>query len=224
MALRKQKGNMYEFVTHVWSPLRGKCEHDCDYCYMKKFEQKEMKLDMKDLMTPLGKDRIIFVGHTVDLFASNVPTEWIELILTQLRAYPKNRYLLQSKNPARIIDFADQLPPDVFLGTTIETNRTEYYESKAPSYIERAEALGKLSEMGFDTMVTIEPIFDFDLEELVDIVITANPGWINVGADSKGHDLPEPSAEKITALITTLQSKTDVELKRNLERILGDLD
>jgi len=224
MALRKQKGNMYEFVTHVWSPLRGKCKHDCSYCYMKKFELDNMNLNEKDLMTKLGKDKIIFVGHTVDLFADDVPTEWIEKILTQLRAYPENRYLLQSKNPKRIIDFVDKLPPDVFIGTTIETNRTNYYESKAPSYTERAEALGKLSEMGLETMVTIEPIFDFDLDELVELVMTANPIWINVGADSKGHDLPEPTAEQITELITTLQSKTDVELKRNLERILGDLD
>lgn len=224
MALKKQKGNMYEFVTHVWSPLKGKCKHDCSYCYMKRFALDNMKLDEKDLMTKLGEDKIIFVGHTVDLFADDVPTEWIEKILTQLRAYPKNRYLLQTKNPARIIDFADQLPPDVFLGTTIETNRTDYYESKAPSYIERAEALGKLNEMGFETMVTIEPIFDFDLNELVDIVCTANPAWINVGADSKGHDLPEPSKEKVTALIETLQKKTDVELKQNLSRILEGLD
>jgi DNA repair photolyase len=223
MALRKQKGNMYEFVTHVWSPLRGKCEHDCSYCYMKKFELDNMNLDMKDLMTPLGKDRIIFVGHTVDLFASNVPTEWIELILKQLNSYPKNRYLLQSKNPIRILDFIDKLPPDVFIGTTIETNRTEYYESKAPSYTERAKALGLLSEKGLDTMVTIEPIFDFDLDELVELVMIANPGWINVGADSKGHDLPEPSKEKVTALITELQSKTKVELKQNLDRILEGL-
>lgn len=224
MALKKQTGNMYEFVTHVWSPLRGKCKHDCSYCYMKKFDLDNMALNEKDLMTKLGEGKIIFVGHTVDLFADDVPTEWIEKILTQLRAYPKNRYLLQSKNPIRILDFIDQLPPDVFIGTTIETNRTDYYESKAPSYTERAEALGKLSEIGLDTMVTIEPIFDFDLDELVELVMTANPGWINVGADSKGHDLPEPSKEKVTALITELQKKTDVELKQNLSRILEGLD
>ena len=168
----------------------------------------------------LGENRVIFVCHTIDLFASNVPTKWIKRVLAHCCKYPANRYLFQSKNPARIIDFAKQLPPDVFLGTTIETNRSEYYESKAPSYMERAKALGKLSEMGFETMVSIEPIFDFDLDELVKIVMTANPKWINVGADSKGHNLPEPSKDKVKKLIETLQSKTDVELKRNLDRIL----
>ena len=26
---------MYEFITHTWNPIKGKCYHDCSYCYMK---------------------------------------------------------------------------------------------------------------------------------------------------------------------------------------------
>jgi len=223
MALVKQKGNMYEFVTHMWSPVKGKCKHDCNYCYMKRFPLNDARLDDKCLRNKLGENNVIFVGHTIDLFADDIPSEWIKKTLAHCCKYPTNRYLFQSKNPSRIIDFVDDLPPDSFIGTTIETNRTDYYESKAPSYTERAEALGKLSKMGLETMVTIEPIFDFDLDELVEIVITANPVWINIGADSKQHDLPEPSKEKVEQLIKTLQSKTKVELKQNLSRILEGL-
>ena len=223
MAVTKQKGNMYEFVTHMWSPVKGKCKHDCSYCYMKRFPLNDARLDEKSLRNRLGENRVIFVGHTIDLFADDIPTEWIEKTLAHCCEYPTNRYLFQSKNPARILDFVDKLPTDVFIGTTIETNRTEYYESKAPSYTERAKALGLLSDKGLDTMVTIEPIFDFDLDELVELVMIAKPIWVNVGADSKGHDLPEPSKEKVTSLIETLQSKTDVELKQNLSRILEGL-
>jgi len=222
MALKKQSGNMYDFVTHTWSPVRGRCSFDCSYCYMKRFPLGPMHLDEKDLKIKIGEDRVIFVGHTIDLFANNVPSEWIERVLAHCCEYPKNRYLFQSKNPARIIEFTDKLPPDVFIGTTIETNRTIYVESKAPSYIKRAEALGELSKMGFETMVTIEPIFDFDLDELVDIVIIANPSWINIGADSKGHGLPEPSKEQIKELVITLQKKTNVKLKDNLKRIMKE--
>ncbi len=230
MPLIKQKGNMYEFVTHMWGPIVGTCSHKCSYCYvpatMAHFNEElgKLRISEKNIDTNLGSDNIIFVCHTCDLFAEDVPAEWIERVLAQCRKYPKNRYLLQTKNPKRILEFAHLLPLDVLLGTTIETNRTEYYESKAPSYIERAQALGWLSLMGFVTMVTIEPIFDFDLEELVEIVIMANPKWINVGADSKGQGIPEPSKEKVTQLIESLQDKTDVELKRNLERILGDMN
>jgi DNA repair photolyase len=224
MPLKKSVGNMYDFVTHTWSPVRGKCKHDCSYCYMKKWgDLPPMHIDEKDLMIDLGEDKFIFVGHTVDLFADDVPVEWIEKVLWRCREYPKNKYLFQSKNPARFTEFLDKFPPSVVFGTTIETNRTIYVESKAPSYIERAEAIGEMKELIEDceTIVTIEPIYDFDLEPLVDIIVTAKPTWINVGADSKGHKIPEPTKEQIVELIETLDSKMEVRKKNNLKRILG---
>ena len=224
MALKKSAGNMYDFVSHTWSPLRGKCKHDCSYCYMKRWgDLPPMHLDEKDLMVNLGEDRFIFVGHTVDLFADDVPEEWIEKILWRCREYPTNKYLFQSKNPARFTEFLDKFPPSVVFGTTIETNRTDYVESKAPTYTERAEALGEIGELMEDseTIVTIEPIYDFDLEPLVDIIVTAKPTWINIGADSKGHGLPEPSKEQIIELIKALDERIEVRKKDNLKRILN---
>lgn len=232
MGLTKNKqgsGNMYEFITLMYSPIRGKCKHECTYCYVKDTAErynrplKDLFLDRKDLRKDLGTGETVFVCYTADLFADDVPAEWIEKVLAHLREYPENRYLLQSKNPKRMLDFTDKFPSDVLLGATIETNRAEYYESKAPTFTERAEALGKLSKLGYETMVTIEPILDFDLEPLVDLIVTANPVWVNIGADSKGHDLPEPTSEKVAALIESLKEKTDIELKRNISRILEDL-
>jgi len=45
MALVKQKGNMYEFVTHMWGPIKGKCKHNCSYCYMKKYPLADAHID-----------------------------------------------------------------------------------------------------------------------------------------------------------------------------------
>ena len=221
MALKESAGNMYDFVSHTWSPVRGKCKHDCSYCYMKRWgDLPPMHIDEKDLKTDLGEDRFIFVGHTVDLFADDVPREWISRVLAHCKKYPTNKYLFQSKNSARFLDFLEEYPPICVFGTTIETNREGYVISKAPSYYDRVV---NLSIMGnnYETIVTIEPIFDFDLEELVDLIITADPTWINIGADSKGHKLPEPSKEQIMELIKELQSKTDVKLTDNLKRIIG---
>lgn len=219
--LKKQSGNMYEFVSHTWSPIRGKCSHDCSYCYMKKWgEQPPLHIDEKDLMTNLGEGNFIFVGHTIDLFANDVPAEWIQKVLERLKSYPLNKYLLQSKNPKRFLDFIDfgKYTCDILFGTTIETNR-DIVESKAPPVSQRAMALAELSSKGFETMVTIEPIFDFDLDDLVDLIVLANPEWVNIGADSKGHDLPEPPKEKVKKLIEILQKTTQVKLKGNLGRI-----
>ena len=218
--LKKQKGNMYEFVTHTWSPIKGKCSHDCSYCYMKKWgEQPLLHIDERDLETNLDENNFIFVGHTIDLFAEDVLDTWIRQVLNRTRRY-NNKYLFQSKNPKRFVEFIDSFPKDVLLGTTIETNR-DIVKSSAPSVYDRAEWLGKLSawQKGFDTMVTIEPIFDFDLDELVDLIVLANPEWVNIGADSKGHKLPEPSRDKVKKLIQALQEKTRVKLKRNIGRI-----
>lgn len=217
--LKKQKGNMYEFVSHTWSPIKGKCSHDCSYCYMKKWgEQPPLHIDEKDLKTDLGKGNYIFVGHTIDLFAEDVPKEWIAQVLEKCNSYD-NRYLFQSKNPKRIYLCYWRFPNNIIFGTTIETNR-DIVQSKAPSVIERAKYLGDLSK-SYETMVTIEPIFDFDLEELVDLIVLANPEWVNIGADSKGHNLPEPSKDKVRCLIQTLQKRTQVKLKGNLRRIYG---
>lgn len=215
--LKKQKGNMYEFVSHTWAPIKGKCIHDCSYCYMKRFPQKPLRLDEKDLKTNLGKGNFIFVCHTCDMFAKDVPAGWIMQVLEKCCAV-KNRYLFQTKNPLRFLDFLGLYPKDCIIGTTIETNR-DIVKSIAPSVLERSQALCGLSNQGYETMVTIEPIFDFDLEPMVDLIVTANPEWVNIGADSKGHGLPEPSAEKIRELIQVLENETEVKLKGNLKRI-----
>lgn len=218
MSLKKSSGNMYEFVSHTWSPIRGRCSHSCSYCYVKRWgKQPPLHIDEKDLETPLGSGNFIFVCHTCDMFADDVPTEWIIKVLVECRYY-KNKYLFQSKNPERFAAHEHRFPMDVILGTTIETNR-DIVKSKAPSANERANGLHGLSVFGFKTMVTIEPIFDFDLDELVDLIVLANPEWVNIGADSKGHNLPEPSKDKVEKLIDALRKYTKVKLKKNLGRI-----
>ena len=38
--LKESTGNMYEFITHTWNPIVGRCLHDCKYCYaMHKYGQ-----------------------------------------------------------------------------------------------------------------------------------------------------------------------------------------
>lgn len=82
----------------------------------------------------------------------------------------------------------------------------------------------RANEMSFITTtpkhLTIEPIMDFDLPEMVDLIKTANPLKVNIGADSKNNHLPEPSKEKLLALIDELKKFTVIDQKRNLSRLL----
>lgn len=188
-------------------------------CYMKVFPQREPHLNEKALKDDLGKDNYIFVGSSCDMFAEKVPDEWIRKVLEHCRKFD-NTYLFQTKNPERIWEFSNSLPIKTILATTVETNR-DYEISKAPPVGKRLKWLMHFNCM-YDTMITIEPIMDFDLNEFVDLIRDASPKWVNIGADSKNHHLPEPPKEKIEALITELRKFTEVRLKDNLKRLMKE--
>jgi DNA repair photolyase len=227
MSFRKQTGNMYEFVTHTWNVIKGECEHDCTYCYMKRFPLGELRFDKEELKRDLGEGNFIFVGSSNDMWSDSIPTEWIVDVMYHCEKYYLNKYLFQSKNPKRFLDFTDFFTtnghPQFVLGTTIETNR-DYCISKAPPVLQRAGFLGNLRfEYNVETMITIEPILDFDLDELVDLIEIAMPNWVNIGADSKKHNLPEPPFEKVRELIKELSKTTEVRQKKNLDRLKKEL-
>ena len=215
--LNKQKGNMYGFVTHTWNPIKGKCSHDCNYCYMKVYPQKQLHLVEKELSDNLGQDNFIFVGSSTDMFAEDVPREWIKRVLAQCRNYSGNTYLFQTKNPSRYWLFNNEYPIKSVFGITIESNRSLRDFSKAQSVQAR---VSNMQEWFMKRkMITIEPIIDFDLMELIELIKKVRPEWVNIGADSKGHHLPEPSKEKVITLIEELKKFTEVKIKPNLKRI-----
>jgi len=222
MGLIESKGNMYTWVTHTWNTIKGECPHGCTYCYMKRWgKQKPVRFDEKELKTDLGSGNFIFVGSSCDMWADDILDLWIRKTLAVCEKYD-NKYLFQSKNPDRILDYIDAcvISDKSVVCTTIETNRI-YPDimKECPSVINRGEAMNEISGV-IPTYVTIEPIMDFDLEEMVTIINHCNPVQVNIGADSGNNNLPEPSKEKILALIDELKKFTVIDQKRNLTRLL----
>lgn len=226
MPLKASKGNMYDWVTHMHSHLAGECSHKCSYCYVQRNRfgvspryKGQVRLVESELTVNYGFGKTIFIEHMNDLFADAVPAELIKEILFHCRRFPGNRYIFQTKNPFRVLEFEGWLPKNHSIGTTIETNRTTHC-SKAPHPAARAGGITQLSRLGHNTFITIEPIMDFD-NELTDWIILAVPDFINLGADSKYSGLPEPSADKIHAFIKSIQSAGVPILKKmNLQRII----
>lgn len=221
MSLTKSAGNMYEFVTHTWNTIKGKCLHDCSYCYVKRHEVKELRFDEKELNTQLGTDNFIFIGSGCDMFAKNIPEEWILKTLKVCEKFD-SKYLFQTKNPARFLDYLDAcvITDKSVLCTTIESNR--WYPDimrNSPSIKDRVHAMKEISEI-VDTYITIEPILDFDLDELVHIIHLCEPKQVNIGADSGNCNLPEPTKQQVLELISELEKFTIVNQKPNLKRIL----
>lgn len=215
--LNKQKGNMYPWVTHTWNVVKGKCPHDCSYCYMKVYPQRELYFDDKSLKDDLGKGNFIFVGNSCDMWAEQIDAVWIEKILEHCKMYP-NEYLFQSKNPRRFHGFV--LPIASILGVTIETNRHIPVSKAPPPESRMAEMLAHSCPQ----MVSIEPIMDFDLDIMVSWITEIKPEFVSIGADSKGHKLPEPEPQKVKSLIEALEKITQVKVKDNLKRLTHPLD
>ena len=219
MALNLSTGNMYEFVTNTWNTIKGECPHNCSYCYMKKWgAQNPVKFDKKELKTNLGEGNFIFVGSSCDMWADDIPDEWIKQTLEYCSKFDNN-YLFQTKKPDNFMDF--ELPKKSVVCTTIESD--SYYPQimrNSPEPIQRSIAMQELSRF-YDTYVTIEPIMDFNLEHFVKMIKRCNPKQVNIGADSGGNGLPEPSQESVLQLVEELQRFTHIHSKSNLERILN---
>jgi hypothetical protein len=106
------------------------------------------------------------------------------------------------------------------MGTTIETNRILGHITTAPAPSSRASGLALFSGSGKKTFITIEPIMDFDADEFPALIVSSKPSFVNIGADSKGCGLAEPTWEKVQGLIEALgKASIEVRNKHNLERL-----
>ena len=230
MGLNKQKGNMYPWIDYTINFVKGKCPHECSYCYMEKNPswKNPYWLDDKEFEQDLGGNNTIFVGSSCDMFAHAIPDNWINSIINYLASFPDNTYLFQSKNPKRFYDliyreFVDQKwNKQIILGTTIETNKdllpeVQGVSPRVPSPMNRQYWFRKTN--AYHKMVSIEPILEFDLDVMVEWIERIKPEFVSIGADSKGHGLPEPSSNDVKQLIKALNQITEVKQKANLRRI-----
>jgi len=215
---------MYEFITHTWNPIKGKCLHDCTYCYMKQISPNAdaPKLAEYEFNTNIGRSNFIFIGSATDMFADNIPSEWITRVLDfckqEYGTTKKNAYLLQTKNPKRFLEFLNHpVAKQCIFGTTIETNR--FYPEimhNAPRIEERVDAMEKVAKQGFATMVTAEPLMQFDLDDMLQYIQWCQPKLVNIGKNTCWDiKLPEPTNEEVKQLISGLKEFTKVHVKRN---------
>jgi len=223
MPLNKSKGNMYEFVTHTWNPIKGECSHNCAYCYMKRWgPQNPIYLNEKEMFTNFGQDKFIFIGSSTDIFAENVSDEWIKKVLKKC-CYnvenSNNNFFFQTKNPVRLLKYINSIPKRSKICTTIETNDfLSEIMGGCPTPEKRAHAMREISNY-FETYVTIEPIMKFDFLALLDIIKLCKPVQVNIGADSGKNNLPEPTYDQIEELVYEISHFANVHIKSNLSRL-----
>jgi hypothetical protein len=187
---------------------------------------KPVHLDEVKLTDNLGKGNYIFVGSSCDMFAKDVPVEWILKVLDHTKLYD-NKYLFQTKDTFRPTSIIGKInfPKESILCTTIETNIAAYkylYADCCPTPLYRAD---RLRDWKGEKMITIEPILDFDLVPFLKMIKQCEPTQVNIGAKTGGNGLLkpiEPERGKLIELIAELEKFTVVHQKSNLKRLLKE--
>jgi len=234
---------MFRSVTKTWNPYTG-CNHDCTYCWAKDlilgrlrhlpkyrngfgptFHSAELYRAGTLIINKRFKaGDLVFVSSMGDLFGEWVFYSHILAILNVIRENPQADFLLQTKNPYRFVEIEKEhprdIPTNVYLGTTIETNRIHTKISKAPPPYDRFWHMRSLLLRKYRRFLSIEPIMDFDLDVLVSWVVEMAPVIVEVGADNHNKHLPEPTWDKVEALLERLRAVCPtVNEKKGLERL-----
>jgi len=213
----------------TWNIFTG-CRFGCSYCNARKSAETRFKhipryrdgfmptFNEKLLSRRFKPDEFIFVAYMGDIFWALRP--WVKQILARIKQFPEVSFLIISKAPEVLWQWKLEIPLNVYLGTTIESNR-DYGLSKAPPPVERFRQLAGYPHN--HKFLAVEPVMDFDLAEMVNWVKLLQPDIVEVGADNYGNCLPEPGWLKVQALLSQIKDfcPTVVE-KPGLERLKGE--
>lgn len=220
-------GNMYADAK-TWNPFKG-CHFDCVYCrpsYQAQAKRQKHRCQKcyeyvphthpERLSRIPGGSRIVFACGNGDL--SFCPHEFRQSIVDAIRMrnerYPERTYYLQSKAPWSAFSHLE-LPGNVVLVTTLETNRDEGYDqiSKAPEPSARWEAFRRLDHAR--KVLTLEPLLDFDFAAFLEMILAVRPEYVWAGYNTRPRavQLPEPAPVKVDELIRALESAS-IEVRR----------
>lgn len=219
---------MFKTITRTWNPFVG-CEYECynSGCWARRLALNKLnhlprysdgfkpKFIEKELLKRFKPGEFVFVSDMGDI--SFATTTEVVKILNRISQFPLTNFLIQSKNPKRFQDWGVTFPLNVYLATTIETNRG-YKLTKAPFPVDRYMAIVSFNHP--HKFISIEPIMNFDLDRLLFWMKQINPEIIEVGADNYSNHLPEPPWWKVEALLKGLRDFCPkVVEKEGLERL-----
>jgi hypothetical protein len=213
---------MFKTVTQTWNPFTG-CRFGCTYCWAKKLALGKCKYpDFAPTFRPerLNKkfkaDDFVFVSSMGDIsFASFEAIDAIQRFILNSPA----TFLIQTKRPD-IFAYIGWDFENVYHGLTLETNKAIPNISLAPLPQYRYLYFTK-DDKHPHKFLSIEPVMDFDLDIFLSWIKDINPEIIEIGADNYHNNLPEPSPEKLAALLRGMEDAgLNVKQKDGLSRLL----
>lgn len=120
-----------------------------------------------------------FHGYVRRRHTIRMDCQSVGLLLSEQKHVTAQRLPVAVQEPQEILEFINHpIMERVVFCTTIETNRF-YPEimNKAPRIEERVEAMEEIARLGRPTMVTAEPLMQFDHEEWCLLSEDAAPSW-----------------------------------------------
>jgi hypothetical protein len=245
--VEEKHSRMYKGIV-TWSPFVG-CKYDCVYCRQsyqnllkwqrcskcKAFEPHDHpdRLTWKKIFDKVktetgsrdGSSTILWPCATGDItFADPKYMRKIIEFFKEKEAEFKGFYW-QSKDPKCLAQYLKYLPKNSYLLTTLETNRDEGYRkiSQAPLPSQRIKDF--LSLDWPHKILTLEPLYEFDLDVMYNTLQQIKPECIWIGYNSRNPDflgLVEPENEKVGELIKFATSlKIEVIWKHNRDAWRG---
>ena len=134
-----------EWTERTWNPVTGcdKVSEGCAHCYAENMARRLCAMHNKkyvngfkvttheeSLKEPLSwySPSTIFVCSMGDLFHSSVSFEFIDKVMAVIRKTPKHKYQILTKRAERMSEYFEthQVPSNVWLGVTVEIERTKY--------------------------------------------------------------------------------------------------
>ena len=218
----KFRSNMYQRAK-TWNPFKG-CGFACTYCvdsFQRQAKRQKHRCSLcyqykphfhPERLDEIRSAPIIFVCGNGDI-AFPSPEERSAIIAAIRKwtdRHPRSDtvFYLQSKQPSCLAPHLAELPGNVILVTTLETNRDEGYEavSKAPPPSERYRQFLALNYTR--KIVTVEPVMDFDPEVFAEWIGKIKPELVYLGFNSRKEPrLPEPSLEKLVRFTSLVSSR-----------------
>lgn len=187
----EQKNDNIEWARWSWNPVTG-CLHGCNFCYareiaLKIYDQKFEPTFLPERLAAPRNTKVpdkagedigwanVFVCSMADLWGKWVPTEIIRLVLRECVEQSQWNYLFLTKFPNRYEEFARDLPPNTWVGTTVTCQED----------VQRAvKAFRKLVDAGHQGVrwLSIEPLLgpiQFNVLELGELF-----HWMVIGGQS----------------------------------------
>ncbi len=243
---RYANSRMFDKVTRTWNPcIIYPCYYSCRYCWTHYIVKKiwnspagrlykqhygKPALIHERLRVRFREGELVFTQDVGDLFADNVPDEYILEVLKVVEKFPRTDFLLLTKNPWRFCSLLDDYGVDIFsqnmiFGTTVETDDEDLYiehkVSRAPPPLKRFAHLyafleGLSENCGWRprAWVSVEPVIKFSsprkfAEEIALLLEVAETLVVYVGYDNYGVlkrlRIPEPPLDKTLELIDLLK-------------------